>query len=115
MFADMVGYSRRLEHDEATNSDLAARSIDLFKSLIGNYGGSIANVSGDGVLALFDSTEQTLRFAIQIQADFQQQAAWGDGEPILFRIGINLGEVTSSGDDVRGHCINVAARLQAIA
>ncbi|SED51367.1 TolB amino-terminal domain-containing protein [Rhizobiales bacterium GAS188] len=115
MFADMVGYSSRLERYEARNSDLAARSIDLFKSLIANYGGSVANVTGDGVLAIFDSSEQTLRFAIQVQTDFQEQAVWDDGEPIMFRIGINLGEVITSGDEVRGHCINVAARLQALA
>ena len=63
MFADMVGYSRRMEQDEAQNSSQAARSIQLFKSLIGDYGGKVANVAGDGILALFDSSEHALRFA----------------------------------------------------
>jgi TolB-like protein len=110
-----VGYSSKLEVDEGRNSDLATRSIGIFKSLVENYGGKVANVSGDGVLALFDSAEQTLRFAIEIQTDFRERAVWGDGEPIGLRIGINLGEVISTGDAVSGHCINVAVRLQALA
>ncbi len=52
MFADMVDYSRRLEADEVTNSAQVTRSIDLFTSLIANYGGHVANVAGDGILAL---------------------------------------------------------------
>lgn len=115
MFADMVGYSRHMEHDETDSSAQAARSVELFKSLIGDYGGSVANVAGDGILALFDSAEQALRFAVQIQGEFREQAVWGDGEPIRFRIGLNLGEVMESQGNIQGHCVNVAARLQQLA
>jgi adenylate cyclase len=114
MFADMVGYSRRMELDEARNATQAARSVDLFKGLISDYGGQVKHVAGDGVLALFDSAEQALRFALQIQNEFRKQAVWGDGEPIQFRIGISVGEVIENSGIVRGHCVNVAARLQQI-
>jgi TolB-like protein/class 3 adenylate cyclase/Tfp pilus assembly protein PilF len=115
MFADMVGYSRRLEEDEERNSTYAARSIQLFKSLIGDYGGNIENIAGDGVLALFGSAEQALRFSIQVQTEFREEAVWGDGEPIQFRIGLNVGEITDHDGVIRGHCVNVAARVQALA
>lgn len=115
MFADMVEYSRHIEEDEERSSDLATRSVELFKSLIGDYGGEVANIAGDGILALFDSPEQALRFAIQIQREFRDQAVWISGEPIKFRIGLNLGEIMVSGGNVQGHCVNVAARLQAMA
>ncbi len=115
MFADMVGYSRRMEQDEAQNSSQAARSIQLFKSLIGDYGGKVANVAGDGILALFDSSEHALRFALQILIEFREQAVWVDGDPIEFRIAVNLGEVIVDDGDVQGHCVNVAARLQQLA
>lgn len=115
MFADMVEYSKRLEQDEAGNSVQAARAIALFKALIGDYGGYVANVVGDGILALFDSADRALRFAIQIQAEFRDQSVWGDGEPIQFRIGLNLGEVAVHEGNVQGHCVNVAARIQALA
>jgi adenylate cyclase len=115
MFADMVEYSKRLEQDNAGNSIQAARAITLFKALIGDYGGYVANVVGDGILALFDSADRALRFAIQIQAEFRDQSVWGDGDPIQFRIGLNLGEVAVHEGNVQGHCVNVAARIQALA
>lgn len=115
MFADMVGYSTRMEQDEERNAHLATRSVDLFRSLIGDYGGEVANVAGDGILALFDSAEQALRFALQMQRDFREEAVWSDGDPIRFRVGLHLGEVSVAPGDVRGHCVNIAARLQGLA
>ncbi len=114
MFADMVEYSKRLEQDEAGNWLQAVRAIELFKALVGDYGGQVVNVSGDGILALFDSADRALRFAVQIQAEFRDQSAWGDGEPIQFRIGLNLGQVAVHEGNVLGHCVNVAARIQAL-
>jgi adenylate cyclase len=115
MFADMVEYSRYLEEDEIRNSVQATKSIKLFRSLIGAYGGRIANVAGDGILALFESAEQGLRFASQVQNEFRDRAVWSDGRPIQFRIGLSLGEITIGDKVVQGHCVNIAARLQSIA
>jgi len=115
MFADMVGYSQRMEQDEGRSSAQATRSVELFKSLIGDYGGEVKNVAGDGILALFDSAEKALRFALQMRNEFRDQSVWGEGEPIQFRIGLSLGEVIEEHGNTQGHCINVAARLQQIA
>jgi adenylate cyclase len=115
MFADMVGYSRRMEQDEARNSVQTIRSIELFRLLIGDYGGEVTQIAGDGILAMFDSAEQALRFAMQMQTEFREQAVWGDGEPIQFRIGLNFGEVIEQRGMIQGHCVNIAARLQALA
>jgi adenylate cyclase len=115
MFADMVNYSKHIEQDEATNANNAARSIELFKALIGDYAGQVVNIAGDGILALFDSADRALRFAIQIQTEFRDQSVWGDGDPIQFRIGLNLGEVTANATNFHVHSVNVAARVQALA
>ena len=115
MVADMVEFSRRMEQDQVGSADQVTRSIQLFRNLIGDYGGRVANITGDGILALFDSAGEALRFAIQIQTEFREQSVWGDGEPIEFRIGLNIGEVTLQESVAYGHCINVAARLQALA
>lgn len=115
MFADMVGYSRQIERDESRNSVQVEKSINLFRSIVGDYGGRVSNIAGDGILALFDSAEEAVRFAVQVQSDFRDQAVWGDGQPIQFRIGINLGEVPEEAENLHGHCVNVAARLQQIA
>jgi adenylate cyclase len=115
MVADMVEFSRRMEQDQTGSVGLITRSIQLFRDLIGDYGGRVANIAGDGILALFDSAEKALQFAIQIQTEFRDQSVWGDGEPIQFRIGLNIGEITIHEAIAYGHCINVAARLQAMA
>ena len=115
LMADMVGYSGMIERDEFKNSDHATRSIDLFKSLIGLYGGRVVQIAGDGILALFESSEDAIRFAIQVQSEFREQARWEDGEPIEFRISTNLGEVPGGDEVIHAHCVNVAARIQAFA
>jgi adenylate cyclase len=115
MVADMVEFSRRMEQDQVSSAGQVVRSIQLFRGLIGDYGGRVANITGDGILALFDSANQALRFAIQIQTEFRDQSVWADGEPIQFRIGLNIGDVTMHEAVAYGHCINVAARLQGMA
>jgi class 3 adenylate cyclase len=81
MFADIVGYSRQIEHDQVGSAEQVSRSIALFKDLIGDYGGDIVNIAGGGVLALFDSAEGAVRFAMQIQRELHDQAVWRPGEP----------------------------------
>ena len=115
MIADMVDFSSRMERDQAGSADQVFRSIQLFRNLIGDYGGRVVNVAGDGILALFDDPDMALKFAIQIQTEFRDQSVWADGEPIQFRVGLNVGEVTVLESVAYGHCINVAARLQAMA
>jgi adenylate cyclase len=115
LFADMVEFSRRMELDQARSAGQVARSLQLFRSLIGDYGGQLTNVAGDGIVALFDNPEAALRFAIQIQTEFREQTVWGDGQPIEFRIGLNVGDVVFHDAIAHGHCINVVARLQALA
>src|SRR5215472_14409622 len=102
MFADIVGYSRQIECDQVGSAEQVSRSIGLFKNLIGDYGGDILNVAGDGILALFDTAEGAVRFAMQVQREFRDQAVWRPGEPIEFRVGLSLGEVLFYNDNVHG-------------
>jgi adenylate cyclase len=115
LYADMVEFSRRMERDEAQSAGQVARSLQLFRALVGDYGGQVANIARDGIVALFDDPGAALRFAIQIQTEFREQSVWGDGHPIEFRIGLNVGDVTFHDAIAYGHCINVAARLQSLA
>jgi adenylate cyclase len=115
LIADVVEFSRRMEQDEGASADQVSRSLQLFRGLVGDYGGRVAGVAGDAILALFDSPDRALQFAVQIQTEFRDQSVWGDGDPIQFRIGLNIGEVTFHDAIAYGHCINVAARLQAMA
>jgi adenylate cyclase len=117
LFADVHGYAKLMDRNEERTYERVSRSIRLIKSLIGDYGGRVMNVAGDGVLALFESAPQALRFAVTIQQEFRNETVWSaDDEPVAFRIGINLGDVLVDEEaNVQGRSVNVAARIQALA
>jgi adenylate cyclase len=117
LFADVHGYSRLMARNEERTYQRVTQAVRLIRSLIGDYGGHVQHVAGDGILALFESAAQALQFAVAIQREFRNDAVWAaDDEPIAFRIGINVGEVLLGGEaNVQGHSVNVAARLQALA
>jgi adenylate cyclase len=116
LFADVHGYSRLMARNEDRTYQRVTQAIRLIRSLIGDYGGHVQHVAGDGILALFESAAQALQFAVAIQREFRNEAVWHGDEPIAFRIGINLGEVLVGGEaNVQGHSVNVAARIQALA
>ena len=114
--ADVHGYSRLMARNEERTQAQVNRSIYLMRSLVGDYGGQIASVAGDGVIALFESAPQALQFACAIQTEFRDKALWHPGDdPITFRIGISHGEVFFGEGNVQGHSVNIAARIQALA
>jgi adenylate cyclase len=117
LFADVHGYSRLMARNEERTYQRVTQAVRLIRSLIGDYGGHVQHVAGDGILALFESAAHALQFAVAIQREFRNDAVWAaDDEPIAFRIGINVGEVLLGGEaNVQGHSVNVAARLQALA
>jgi class 3 adenylate cyclase len=116
LFADVHGYSGLMARNEERTYQRVTQAIRLIRSLIGDYGGEVQHVAGDGVLALFGTAAQALQFAIAIQREFRNEAVWSaDDAPIAFRIGINVGEVLLGEANVQGHSVNVAARIQALA
>jgi adenylate cyclase len=117
LFADVHGYAKLMDRNEERTYERVTRSVRLIKSLIGDYGGRVMNVAGDGVLALFENASQALKFAVTIQQEFRNEVIWnGDDDPVAFRIGINIGEVLVDEDsNVQGRSVNVAARIQALA
>jgi adenylate cyclase len=116
LFADVVNYSGAMERDQLGTHRRVMRRVNLFKSLIGDYEGRVFDVEGDAVKAAFDSAFQAVRFAVDLQREFRNDAVWNsDPDEPVFRIGINLGEVIVETDGYYGHEVNVAARLQALA
>jgi adenylate cyclase len=106
-----------MDKNEERTYQRVSQSIRLIRSLIGDYGGRVMNVAGDGVLALFEDAPQALRFALTIQQELRNDVVWNaDDESVAFRIGINVGEVlVDEESNVQGRSVNVAARIQALA
>lgn len=115
--ADVVGYSRLMEQDEAsTLATLKARRKEVLAPLVARHRGRIFKVTGDGVLVEFASAVNALQCAVDLQ---QGMAIANTGHSvehhIELRIGINLGDVMVEGSDLYGDSVNIAARLEAIA
>ena len=117
LFADVSGYSRMMRADEErTLVDLRAHLAELVAPVIERFGGRIVKTVGDGVMVEFGSAVEAVRSAVELQ---RGMAARNDGVPVerrqTFRIGLHLGDVIASDDDVFGDTVNVAARLQGVA
>jgi class 3 adenylate cyclase len=114
--ADVVGYSLMMGRDEAGTLDTLRDRRDFMSRLIEEYHGRIVGTAGDSVLADFPSVVNAVECAVRIQREFlERNAAVEEDRRMLFRIGINLGDVLVEDDDLYGEGVNIAARLQALA
>ena len=115
--ADMVGYSRLMEVDEAgTLARLKAHRIELIDPAIAKNRGRIIKTTGDGMLVEFQSVVDAVVCAVEIQRRMaRRNADVAPARQIQFRIGINLGDVIVDEDDIFGDGVNIAARLEALA
>jgi adenylate cyclase len=114
--ADIAGYSRLMHADEpATVRDLKAHQSAILP-LIGRHGGRIIDTAGDGILAEFPSVIGATECAVELQSVMaERNERVPEGRRMLFRIGINLGDVIHDESRIYGDGINIAARLEALA
>ena len=113
--ADVVGYSRLMSRDESGTLERLREHRKLrFDPILARHGGRLVKLSGDGTLAEFGSAVDALSAAIEFQqamADANRDVR--DGDAIVFRIGLHLGDLIVDGDDLYGDGVNIAARLEA--
>jgi adenylate cyclase len=114
--ADVQGYSRLMEADEAGTLAELQRHRTVMTRLVERHDGRIVNTWGDAVIAEFASVVEAVQCAIETQQEVSSEEA--DPSPerrMRFRIGINLGDVMVDGADIYGDGVNIAARLQELA
>ncbi len=114
--ADIAGYSRLMHDDEeTTHARLTALLATAVEPAIAAHDGRIVKRTGDGILAEFPSAVEAVRAAINFQ-DRIRQASIDDAEDrrLLFRVGINIGDVIAEPHDIFGDGVNIAARLESI-
>src|SRR5262249_13951002 len=114
--ADVVGYSRLMQQDEAaTLAALTARRRQVLEPLVAKHHGRIVKVMGDGVLVEFASAVNAVACAVDLQKEMASaNANLPADRRIELRIGINIGDVIVEGGDLYGDGVNVAARLEAL-
>lgn len=115
--ADIVGYSRLMEANEAaTLASIKRIRKQVFNPLLAEHKGRVVKLMGDGIIVEFASVVDAVSCAVAFQkAVAVDQAEISPDRQIAFRIGINLGDVVVEGEDLYGDGVNVAARLEALA
>ena len=115
--ADVVGYSRLMGVDETgTLAALRAHRAEMIDAKIAEHGGRIVKTMGDGLLLEFPSVVNATACAVQMQESMAlRNAEVAEDQRIVFRIGVNLGDIIIEGDDILGDGVNIAARIEALA
>jgi adenylate cyclase len=117
LVADVVGYARLTSADEeGTHLRLFAWRREVIEPKMRQYRGRVVKNTGDGVLVEFGSVVNAVRCAMDVQAILgARNSVLPQNRRIDFRIGVNVGDVIVAPDDIYGHGVNVAARLESLA
>ncbi len=116
MAADVVSYSRLMGTDEVgTLRKLKAHRRELVDPAIAGHRGRIVKTTGDGMLVEFASVVDAVACAVAIQRGMlSRNAEEADDKRVIFRIGINVGDIIIDGDDIFGDGVNIASRLETL-
>jgi adenylate cyclase len=114
--ADVVGYSRLMENNE----EATIKSINAYRksisTLVEQHRGRVVDSPGDNVLAEFSSVVDSVKCAVEIQKELSERnAELPENRRMLFRIGVNLGDVVEEDHRIYGDGVNIAARLESLA
>jgi len=114
--ADAVGYSRLMgDDDEAT-----VRTLTLYRTaisdLVQQFRGRVVDNPGDNILAEFTSVVDAVNCSVEIQRELaERNAELHENRRMLFRIGVNLGDVIEEDGRIYGDGVNIAARVESLA
>ena len=101
--------------DEAGTARAVREHREAARPIVASHGGRIVKTTGDGLLLEFPSVVAAVECAIAIQTLMaERNAETPEDKRILYRIGVNLGDVLIEGDDILGDGVNIAARLESI-
>jgi len=114
--ADVVGYGRLVGEDEAgTLAAVKSLRRELIKPKELQYQGRTVKLMGDGALMEFASVVDAVTFAVEVQAAMaERNLEVPEDRRLVYRIGINIGDIIVEGDDIFGDGVNLAARLEGL-
>jgi adenylate cyclase len=116
LYADVAGYSRLTGADEEGTHRTLSASLDFIAATVEERGGRVIHYAGDAVLAEFASVVVAVESAVEIQCGLaERNRDVEEQRRLLYRVGINLGDVIVDRDDIYGDGVNVAARLESLA
>jgi adenylate cyclase len=114
--ADAVGYSRLMGDDEEATIRILTEYRKAITTLVNQHSGRVVDSPGDNVLAEFPSVVDAVRCAVETQKQItERNSDLPENRRMLFRIGVNLGDIVDEGDRIYGDGVNIAARLEGLA
>jgi adenylate cyclase len=114
--ADVQGYSRLMGDDEVATVKTITEYRETLTSLVNQYNGRVVDSPGDNVLAEFGSVVDAVQCAVEIQHILKaKNEELPENRRMIFRIGVNLGDVIQDGDRIYGDGVNIAARIESLA
>jgi adenylate cyclase len=116
MFTDMVGFTALTQSNESQSLEVLQRHNRLLRPFFPKFNGREVKAIGDSFLVEFDSALDATNCAVEIQRYLHDyNISSRDEWKITLRIGIHLGDVVHSADDIFGDAVNIASRLQPLA
>jgi predicted ATPase len=106
MFADIVGYTALMQHDEQLGIETRTKYLKVLETQHEASGGTIVQYYGDGALTMFPNSVDAVRCAIEIQKECRQPPA------VAVRIGIHVGNVIVEPTGLVGDAVNIASRIE---
>jgi adenylate cyclase len=114
--ADVVGYSRLMEDDEEATIQTLNTYRNSMSTLIQQHRGRVVDMTGDNLMAEFSSVVDAVECAVETQKDMSERNVdLPENRRMLFRIGVNLGDIVEEDDRIYGDGVNIAARLEGLA
>ncbi|RCK51594.1 hypothetical protein TH25_07785 [Thalassospira profundimaris] len=115
MFTDIVNSTKLTQElgDIGAQQIIHIHNRIVRTALLNNYGKEVKHM-GDGIMAVFPSSNTAVEGALEIQRQMAQHNARDDGE-FHVRIGINAGEAITEENDLFGSVVQLAARVCAAA
>lgn len=108
MFTDIVGYSALMSKDESAAMHALSKNREIQKGALEKFHGKFIKEIGDGTLCIFQSSWDAVRCAVFIQSKIHHESDF------YLRIGIHIGDIVISENDVFGDGVNIASRIQAL-
>ncbi len=116
MFTDIVGFTALGQRDEALSLELLGEQRAMLRPIFERHGGREVKTMGDGFLVEFPNALEAVRCAYEIQRTSREANFSRPSErQVLLRVGVHLGDVVGTPDDISGDAVNVASRIEPLA
>jgi len=114
--SDVVGYSRLMEDNEEATIQTLNTYRNSMSTLIQQHRGRVVDMTGDNLMAEFSSVVDAIKCAVETQKEMSERNAdLPVKRRMLFRIGVNLGDIVAEDDRIYGDGVNITARLEGLA